>query len=105
MYSENIFTKIIKKAINSEVVFENEYVLVINDIAPKAKNHWLILPKNNYSDLKDFLNNASEDEQLAFFDCIKNFLNKVEYANVQFNIGEKAGQEVMHLHAHIISDY
>lgn len=102
MYQENIFTKIIKKEIISEVVFENLNVLVIKDIQPKAKVHLLVLPKGNYTDLVDFLNNASVDEKNAFFECIQFLLNKLPYANVQFNVGPKSGQEVLHLHAHIL---
>lgn len=104
MYKENIFTKIIKKEVPAEILFENEFVLVINDVAPRAKIHWLVLPKGNYTDLKHFLNEAPKEDQDAYYICIKEQLNKLNFANVQFNVGEGAGQEVMHLHAHITSD-
>lgn len=103
MYVSNVFTKIINKEISSEIVFENDFVLVINDISPKAKIHWLVLSKGNYTDLKHFLNEASFEEQAAYFQCIKDLLNKLPYCNFQFNIGAESGQEIFHLHAHILS--
>lgn len=103
MYNLNIFTKIISKEIPSDIIFENDWVLVIKDIAPRDVTHLLVLPKGEYADLAHFLREASLEEKAAFFDCIQHFLEKLKFANVQFNVGKEAGQEVMHLHAHIIS--
>lgn len=103
-YIENIFTKIIRKEISSEIVFENDSVLVLKDLYPQAKTHLLVLPKGCFIDLNDFLTNASDVEKWCFFDCINVFLKKLAFAKVQFNVGKEAGQEIMHLHAHILSE-
>jgi len=41
----SIFTKIINKEIPAEIVYENDTIIVIKDINPKAKTHLLIIPK------------------------------------------------------------
>jgi histidine triad (HIT) family protein len=99
-----IFHKIINKEIEAEFLFENEGAIIINDKYPQAKYHYLIIPKKPYEDLKDFLNRAKQEEKNLFFDAIAHQLNKLESAKVQFNCGLDAGQEIMYLHAHIISN-
>ena len=41
----SIFTKIINREIPSDIVYEDDELIVIQDIAPKAKTHLLIIPK------------------------------------------------------------
>jgi histidine triad (HIT) family protein len=43
--SETIFTKIIKKEISADILFEDERVLAFNDINPQAPVHFLVIPK------------------------------------------------------------
>lgn len=105
IYKENIFTKIIKKEIPSEIIYENEEFLVIKDINPKAPIHFLILPKNNYVNYMDFLQKASINEksilELTILKIFKDF--KLNNGKLITNYGEKAGQEVLHFHLHILS--
>lgn len=101
-YIENIFTKIINKELFVEFLQETDYTIVIKDKYPQADVHLLVLPKNNYSDLKDFLNNASSEEILDYFDIIKDQLNQLKHAKILFNNGKESGQEIFHLHCHIM---
>ena len=55
---ENIFAKILRSEIPCEKVYEDEYVLSFRDINPQAKTHVLIIPKDEYIDIPDFLQNA-----------------------------------------------
>lgn len=99
----NIFAKILRKEIESHVVHENEHALVIKDLYPKAFIHNLVLPKGEYIDMRDFLHKASTEEKLAFLDAISRELNKISGgARIVINIGETGGQEVFHLHAHVM---
>jgi histidine triad (HIT) family protein len=57
----SIFTKIINKEISSEIVYEQENIIVIKDIYPKAKHHLLIIPKKEIPTINDIEN---EDREL-----------------------------------------
>ena len=57
---ENIFAKILNGEIPCDKVFENDYVLSFKDINPKAKTHLLIIPKEPFIDISDFLQNADK---------------------------------------------
>lgn len=49
----SIFTKIIQREIPSDIVFENDSIIVIRDIAPQAKTHLLIIPKKEIPTIND----------------------------------------------------
>lgn len=100
----NIFQKIINNKEEYNIVYESANCIVINDIFPKAKFHFLVITKKNYINLQDFLNLSNQEEQNDFFNTIKTFLNKLSHAKVQFNCGKESGQEIMHLHAHIFGE-
>lgn len=50
---ETIFTKIIKREIPSEIIFEDEKIIAIKDINPQAKTHILIIPKKVIPTIND----------------------------------------------------
>jgi len=55
---ENIFAKILRGEIPCDKIYEDEYVLSFKDISPQAKTHVLIIPKDPYIDVADFLQNT-----------------------------------------------
>jgi histidine triad (HIT) family protein len=57
----SIFTKIINKEIPSKIIYEDEKIIVIEDIKPKAKTHLLIIPKKEIPTMNDIEN---EDREL-----------------------------------------
>ena len=59
----SIFTKIISREIPSDIIFENDNIIVIRDINPKAKLHFLIIPKKEIFTINDLQNN---DKDLLF---------------------------------------
>ena len=63
----NIFAKILRNEIPCKKIFENKYVLSFYDINPQKKIHALIIPKNEYIDLDDF-NQKASDHDLMLFD-------------------------------------
>lgn len=103
----DIFEKIITKEIPSNSVYEDEFVYSFLDINPKQKGHTLVIPKKHFDNIEQF----NDEEMLSFFNGLKNTLTilKNEYNFEQYNIiqncGPIAGQEVFHLHYHIIPAY
>lgn len=101
-----IFTKIINREIPSEIIFENEKVIVIKDINPQAKTHLLIIPKKEIPTINDI---QEEDAELIaeLFFVAKNIAKDLwlsDWYKLHFNVGEKGGQEVMHIHLHLLSN-
>ncbi len=102
---KSIFSRIIDKEIPSEIVYEDEKCIVINDINPKARVHLLVIPKKPIPTLFDL---APEDKdlmghmmlllpQLAQSQGLDGFKTLI-------NTGESGGQEVFHIHIHILSE-
>lgn len=100
-----IFCKIVNKEISTEIIYEDDEILVFKDIHPLAKIHWLIIPKIHFSSLKDAPNQEIlgslmwKIKQLA----LDQGLVKKGY-KVIINTGEQAGQVINHFHAHFLSD-
>lgn len=98
-----VFCKILNKEIPSKFVYEDDVCFAINDINPKAKRHILVIPKEHVESL-----NEVEDLNLIkdLFAAIKK-INKQEnitHFKTLINTGHEAGQEVFHLHIHILAD-
>ena len=108
----NIFAKILRGEIPlkpGEKIYENEYVLSFYDINPRKKIHALIIPKGEYTDLDDFIQKASEKEIFEFFKGINSVAKKLNISldngngyRAIANVGEDGGQEVPHLHFHLV---
>jgi len=56
----SLFTKIISREIPAEIVYENDRIIAINDINPKAKTHILIIPKKEIATINDLKDNDRE---------------------------------------------
>ena len=108
----NIFSKILRGEISlkpEEKIFENEFVLSFYDINPKRKIHALVIPKGEYTDLDDFSKRASEKEISELIKGINIVAKKLGISmdkgkgyRALVNIGEDGGQEVPHLHFHLL---
>lgn len=99
-----IFSKIIKGELQAEKVFENERILAIKDIHPKAPIHILIMPKKEIPDLQSV---KPEDSSLmAEIITVAQQLAKqygiADGYRLLTNNGSKAGQTVFHLHFHLL---
>ncbi len=102
----SIFTKIINKEIPSNIVYEQENIIVIKDINPEAKTHLLIIPKKEIPTINDILDEDRELISEMFFVAkkIAKDLNISEWYKLHFNVWEKWWQEVMHIHLHLLSN-
>ena len=105
---ENIFAKILKREIPCDKVFENDYVLSFKDINPKAKTHLLIIPKEPFIDISDFLQNADKLYQSKFWESVDEIISNLGLRDKGFQIkthkGKDGGQEVFHFHLHLLAD-
>ena len=100
-----LFCKIAKKEIPSTIVYEDEEVLAFRDIHPVTPVHVLVIPKKHITSLAHL---QKEDELLI--GKIYTVINEVAKKEGIFekgykvivNCGEDGGQEVKHLHFHIL---
>ena len=99
-----IFKKIIDREIPADIIYEDDLCLAFNDINPKAPVHVLVIPKKEIASTDDI---ADEDKELIghLFTVIRDLarsLNLGDGYRVVANCGPHAGQEVPHLHYHIL---
>jgi len=99
-----IFGKIIKGDLPADKVYENERIIVIKDINPKAPVHLLLIPKKEYASLQEV---PKEDLSIIqeIIHVAQDLAKKFDVADnyrLLTNIGTKAGQSVFHLHFHLI---
>lgn len=100
-----IFTKIIQKEIPAEIVFEDRDILAFKDIHPVAPVHILIIPKKEIASI-----NNLEDEDGALIgkmvlvarNIAQDLKISVNGYKLLFRVGEYGGQEVAHIHLHLI---
>lgn len=98
-----VFEKIVAGEIPANKVLENEDFLAFRDINPRAPIHILIIPKKHFKNIQEF-EPALMSKMLEFIQELARLLgvDKTGYKLVT-NCGEGAGQEVMHLHFHLLS--
>ncbi|NQZ66167.1 MAG: HIT domain-containing protein [Mycoplasmatales bacterium] len=100
----DIFCKIIKKELSSEVIFENDNFIAFNDVNPATKGHFLVVPKLHSENLID-IDEKTYEELMKL--AKKLALSRIKELNVSgfrvhVNNGKYAKQEVFHTHVHII---
>lgn len=92
---------------NKSFQLENNLAFARFDDNPVNKGHFLIVPKRHVKDWWE----TTDEERLALFNLIDEAKKIVDQRfnpdgyNIGMNLGEKAGQSVMHLHVHLIPRY
>ncbi len=103
--SDCLFCKIRDREIPGDIIFENDNVLAFNDINPQAPVHVLIIPKQHIPTTNDINTENSgligEMLRVASSIAAENGIAEGGYRTV-INCNEKGGQEVYHLHMHLI---
>ena len=100
-----LFCKIIAGEIPATKMYEDENMLIFKDIDPKAKNHFLCVPKSHFKLLSEMSETQSQMLK-ACFEKIPQLTDLLGLENgyrLVINQGEDAGQTVFHLHIHILS--
>lgn len=99
-----IFSKVIKREIPADIVYEDELCLAFRDINPQAPTHVLLIPKQALAKLSD----AGSGEQallghlMVTAGKIARQLGVSDAFRLVVNNGAEAGQSVFHLHLHIL---
>ncbi len=101
-----IFCKIVDKEIPSTLVYEDENYVAFYDIVPKAKTHILIIPKKHIERFNEIESN--DDLKLAewLFTVAHKIIKEknLHWCRLQINCGKDHGQEVFHIHLHLLSN-
>jgi histidine triad (HIT) family protein len=102
--SDTIFTRIIKRELPAEILYEDELTLAFLDIRPVNPGHALVITKApfiNLYELDDENRNAVFQTVQKIATVLKRALN-ADGINVRINTEAAAGQDVFHFHAHVI---
>lgn len=100
-----IFTKIINREIPASIVYENDKVIAFKDINPAAPIHILVVPKKEIPTINDIIEEDREligEMYLAIGKIAKDLGIDKDGYRVITNCNEFGGQEVFHLHFHIL---
>ncbi len=99
-----LFCQIVDKKIPADILYEDDKILVFKDKYPKAKFHILVIPKKHIESVDSIKENDRELIAELFF-VIKKIAkdNNLDGYKLQINNGREAGQEIDHLHIHILS--
>jgi histidine triad (HIT) family protein len=102
---KSIFKKIIDREIPARIVYEDDLCLAFEDIHPQAPTHLIIIPKKEIPTVDDI---SAEDEIIVghLFNVMGSLAKKLGLSGgyrVTTNCGPDAGQEVMHLHFHMLA--
>lgn len=104
MTEKTIFERIVAREIPARVVYETDTVLAFLDANPLAPGHTLVVPKEAYERVGDVPADVAAD----LFSVVRELTPRVEDAvdadavTIGVNDGEAAGQEVPHVHVHIV---
>ena len=105
MPEKTVFKKIIDREIPAKIVYEDDLCLAFEDINPQAPTHLIVIPKKEIPSVDDV---AEEDGALVghLLVVIRKIAAQLGLSGgyrVVTNCGRDAGQEVMHLHFHLLA--
>ncbi len=99
-----VFCKIIGGEIPARVIMQNQRAMALLDASPLAVGHTLVIPKSHYVKVQKM----SEQDSMAVFELVWKLADAVEIASqvdastIAIHNGKDAGQEVPHVHVHIV---
>jgi histidine triad (HIT) family protein len=105
MTTDTLFSKIIRREIPADIVYEDDLCLAFRDITPQAPTHILVIPKKPIPKLSE-----AQAEDKALLGHLLLAVNEVAKSQnlteqgyrVVINTGENGGQTVFHLHLHLL---
>ena len=97
-----IFCKIVSKEIPTKILVETDSCLGFLDAFPLAKGHALVIPKNHYEKIQ----NMPKELNIELFTMVHELISKIDSLTgstlVAIHNGKESGQEIPHVHVHII---
>jgi len=106
MSDKSLFSRIIVREIPADIVYEDDLCIVINDIAPQAPVHMLVIPRLPIARLADA--NQQHRDILGHLMWVAGEVARQAGVDDAFrlvvNNGEGAGQTVFHLHLHVLAN-
>lgn len=99
-----VFCKIINNEIPSKRVYEDDKMIIINDLNPQAKHHYLMIPKEHYENICEMNENQAKvlGECLYKLGTLANDLGLDDGFRIVSNKGLNGCQSVPHLHIHVL---
>jgi len=104
MTEDCLFCRIIEGKVPSEKVYEDTAVFAFLDVFPASEGHTLVAPKKHFSKFTDM----DAESVASLFEATRKITAAIEEAfsaegsNIGINDGKVAGQEVSHVHVHVI---
>ncbi len=102
---ECLFCKIIKKEVDSNIVYEDESCIVIMDKFPDSPGHVLIIPKKHIIDLMDMNKNICIHLNEIVKNMVSLVMNKLQPDGISVIVNYGSTQMIKHYHIHIIPKY
>jgi diadenosine tetraphosphate (Ap4A) HIT family hydrolase len=103
----NIFARILRKEIPTDVLYENNAALAFHDISPAAPVHVLIISKYPAASYDDFVTHAPDADITAFFKTVAHIASMLGVVDGGYrlitNHGKHASQTVAHFHVHLLA--
>jgi histidine triad (HIT) family protein len=97
-----IFCKIISGEIPTKIIAKTENSIAFLDAFPLTKGHTLVIPKKHHEKIQ----NMSHEENTDLFSTVQKIISKVDKLTgatlVAIHNGKDAGQEIPHLHVHLV---
>lgn len=105
----NIFARILRGEVPNRTVLETAHSLAFHDVNPRAPVHVLVIPKGPYVNFDHFGAAASEAEIVDFTRVVARVCAELELAERGYrlisNAGAEGGQEVPHMHVHVVGGH
>ena len=104
--TQNVFARILRKELPADIVFENDRVIAFKNIRPALPIHILVVPKKEIISFVDLIDGQTKEDIGQFFKDIKNVADSLGLKGykINFNVLPEGGQEIPHLHAHLLSE-
>lgn len=105
MQNENcVFCKIVSGKIHARILIQNDRAVAMLDASPLAPGHTLVIPKSHYAKVQDM----DEQGAMAVFEIVWKIAGAIESGShvnastIAIHNGIEAGQEIPHVHVHIV---
>lgn len=103
----NVMAKILRNEIPAKIFYQDEFMIVIHDIYPKAPTHLLAIPRGKFTSYQDFVVDADDKLFKHFFKTIASITKEIgaDAAGYRLitNHGKHGNQTIPHFHVHILA--